>query len=829
MSAYGDLYAALRATLPATPGIAVIHSSMSRLMPPGDFRPGDALRALDRLIGEGWTVALPAFTFSFCGGGAFDRLGSPSEVGVLADWMLKGLVGARRTDHPIYSFVVKGPRADAILACRSETTFGVGTPFELFERENAAIVMLGCGWTYCTQFHRYEELAEVPYRYFKNFEGNADLGDGMTPVAAPMFVRDLELDAQNDFGPAVAALRSEGAIRSAPLWRAEVETVDAADLARVCTGQLEVDPFAHLSNAAAVSFGLAQRRARAANEPIRVAVLGHANVELLRKAVETSLAEHVTDRRIETFSVPYGQLDQELISPASALAAFGADYSIFCDRLEDLAGAAFADEADEAQLEESVRAYAAGIAAWRGRARGWLFVCRFADLLPSSLLEAQRKARLDGLNRLLEAELAGIAQIAWIDLGQAAAACGAAPCDLRLWLLGRFPFSRAMDAQLARRVTGLVLAASGRTARLIVLDLDNTLWGGVLGEDGVEGIRLGGDYPGNAHKALQRALKRLSARGIALAVASKNDADLALAAIDTHPEMEIRSTDLVGHRINWLPKSDNILALCEELSLGAASALFVDDNPVEREIVRRAAPEVRILDLPQDPAGYVEALLTSPWLAAIEVTAEDRKRVESYQARAKIEAARQTAVSLEDFYASLGMTLYLQPLDAGNLTRAAQLCKKTNQFNTTTRRYEAADLQAMAAAGDDVVVLGLSDRMTERENIGLIVLRQDPRRSDAGIVDLFLMSCRVLGRGIEGAVMNWALRRADQRGWATLSGEIVETERNTPVRGVFRDAGFEEAGDGRWQRVTLGAAGVPSWLSIRDSVSAPHQPAAAAE
>jgi predicted enzyme involved in methoxymalonyl-ACP biosynthesis len=282
-----------------------------------------------------------------------------------------------------------------------------------------------------------------------------------------------------------------------------VEAVAAADLARVCAAQLAADPFAHLANAAMVSAGLAQRRAREANDPVRIAVLGHANVDLLRRAIEDSVALHIDDRRIETFSVPYGQLDQELLAPASGLAGFDADYSLFCDRLEDLAGAALTDEVAEAQLAQAVRAYAAGIA-----------------------------------------------QLAWIALAEAAAACGAAPSDMRLWLLGRFPFSRAMDAQLARRVTGLVLAASGRTARLIILDLDNTLWGGVLGEDGIEGIRLGGDYPGNAHKALQRALKRLSARGIALAVASKNDADLALAAIDAHPEMEIRSADLVGHRIN---------------------------------------------------------------------------------------------------------------------------------------------------------------------------------------------------------------------------------------------------------------------------------------
>lgn len=259
------------AVLGPAPGIAVIHSSIADLAPPAEFHKSDVLYALDRLIENGWTIALPAFTLSFCQGQRFHHAQSGSEVGILADWFLESRSDAKRTPHPMYSFAVAGPAAGRIAACRSSTTFGDDSPFALFERENGTLVMLGCGWKYCTQYHRYEEEAKVPQRYFKEFLGRADLGDGLgeREVRATMFVRDLALDPQNDFTRAEARLRNERLIATRPLLHGQIEAARLADFARVCRDLLHGDPLTFVLNRSAVAEALAKRSRSAERRPLK--------------------------------------------------------------------------------------------------------------------------------------------------------------------------------------------------------------------------------------------------------------------------------------------------------------------------------------------------------------------------------------------------------------------------------------------------------------------------------------------------------------------------------------------------------------------------------
>jgi FkbH-like protein len=837
-----ELLRQLRSVIADEDEIIVLHSSLALLG--GEAGPSrwDLLHALRVLVDERRTIALPAFTFSFCGTGAFSSPRTPSETGVLAEWVLAEFPDASRTPHPIYSFVVCGPAAGRIAACPSTTTFGDDSPFALFEVEDARIVMLGCDFRYCTQLHRSEEKARVPYRYYKDFRGKADFGDGIgeREVAARMLVRDLALDPKNDFGPAIDRLRNQGAIRTGPVLGGVAQSVTTAALSHTCDAMLAEDAWVFVVDGKAQASRSKALGNRTHQPPLRVALLGHANLALIEKALTEQLAAAVPDRRIEVYAPPFGRVAQEILDAGSRLTGFHPDLTVCVDRLEDLFGAFDVDGVAPGGVEDRVREHAALLRRFHEQAGTPLVLCTFAPLtrsargLAGDAEEGGAAPTYARANRVLRDALDGLGSIHFLDVSREASLLPAAAFDSRLWFLGRFPFSEAMSRHLASRVAALVVAAKGRSIRLIAVDLDNTLWGGVVGEDGVAGIKVGGDFPGNAYAAFQAALKRLSARGIALAVTSKNDEAIALEAIDGLPAMVLRKSDFVASRINWNPKWQNIQEVCADLALGLESVLFIDDNPVEREQVRRNLPGVKVLELPDDPARYVDALLACPWIETLSFTAEDFRRVESYKARDRIQRERQSAANLDEFFASLGMKLHLAPMSAQNAARAAQLVSKTNQFNATTRRYTQRELEERQAAGWDIVVIGLEDKHTAFENIGVLALQ--PATGEPGWlrIDSYLLSCRVLGRGLENALVRWTVGLAKRRGYRGVIGEIVVTERNEPVRRVYAEAGFraDPEREGLYRCETADAdTSPPPWVQVVDQVgtgaAAAHAPEAA--
>lgn len=818
-----SVYEALAACLRPDDRLMVLHSSLPHLRPPDQMK-WQLLRAVRAIVDRGITVAVPAFTFSFCSGKPFDLSRSPSETGVLGDW-LRELHGAVRGRHPIYSFVALGPLADELAACANATTFGKDSTFACFERHDARLVMAGCGFDYCTQLHYYEEEFQVPYREYKTFEGTVDEGSGASPGSAKMFVRSADKAAENNWSPVIDQLREQGAVAEVPLWGGSLQSVSCSDLGRICRSLLSRDVLAMVHDVPRLRVACARSVERADKPPLRIALLGSSNLELLKSRAVEAMAEYVVDRRIEIHTVPYGQLLRELTDPASALHSFGADFTLFCDRLEDLAAVSSLDFASEATLEARVRSYAEAIVRHRGGSRGWIFVNSFAIAQPSlhgAADDRHQTSLVARLNAVLATTLDGLHEVKLLDMEATLAAHGDGPaCDPRLWFLGRFPYGEAFTRRLAQRLAGLILAASGKTVRLLAIDLDNTLWGGVLGEDGIGGISVGGDYPGNAFEAFQRGLKALSERGIALALLSKNDEDIALRALTELPAMVLRPGDFAAWRINWAPKWRNITELCNELNLGPGSVLFIDDNPAEREQMRRNQPEVRILELPTDPAMFLPALLATPWLECLTLTDEDRKRAASYQSRAALlEAKAGSGANVEEFYASLGTRIFVQSYGVGNAARALQLLQKTNQFNTTTRRYRQADVEHLLAAGDTVLVIGLKDRFSEFENVGVLILRWHHPEHAWGAIDSYLLSCRVLGRGIEAGILQWALGLARRRGMHGLVGEVVETPRNTPARNVFAEAGFSAADQSVWRfDLRKQTERIPPWLTFEEDLA----------
>jgi len=814
-SARVEIMNSLDRVLGSTPGVAVIHSSIAGLGSASRFTHWDFLYAFNVLVKRGWTFAFPTFTFSFTKTGVFNPHSTKSETGLLGQWVLDQVIGSVRTNDPIYSFAVIGPETDRFAKAEPETTWGTNSTFEIMEALNASVVMLGCGWKYCTAFHRFEEEAQVPYRSYKKFEGILP-ADHEKHIECMMYVRDQKINAQNDFSPIVENLRKSNKICEDSLWQAKIQVCKMKEIACAAKELLRGDIFAFVENKVEVKFKLDCKIEAEQNSKIKVALLGSSNLEIVKDRLEQRLVELVPDRSSIVYCSPFGQYTKELIDKDSELQKFLPDLSIFTDRIEDIVGKTLSDPNMNEDSLQCVEEYIQSILHFSNISKGKVLVHKFNILQRTNFEDSSRLSSLaEYSNRLLEDTFSDKTNIFLLDISGEVSKSNSV-LDPRLWFIGKIPFSESFSNHLVNRWAGIVMALIGKTSRLIVLDLDNTLWGGILGEDGETGIALGGDYPGNIFLEFQKCLKSLSKKGIALAVCSKNDEVPALKTIRSHKSMILRENDLVAHKINWEPKWKNICEIANELDLGLDSILFVDDNPVEREAIKKNLPMVKVLELSSDPASYLEALNSSSYLEILRTGVEDLKRIKSYKARQQIKTEQNSAASMEDFFASLKMTLKISPLDSSNLWRAAQLCQKTNQFNTTSRRYSEQELIDMVTAGCDVAVVGLEDKYTEMENIGLVVLTPDQQNKDVGRITLFLLSCRVLGRDVEKAVLLWTQNRGQSLGWKHLFGELIETTRNTPSRNLFEQNGFVFCPDvGMW-KIELKTVPVPEYFNFED-------------
>jgi FkbH-like protein len=392
-----------------------------------------------------------------------------------------------------------------------------------------------------------------------------------------------------------------------------------------------------------------------------------------------------------------------------------------------------------------------------------------------------------------------------------------------MFFASRLPVSaksfRAYSRGLVRSFSTLFRAPR----KILCTDLDNTLWGGVLGEDGPEGIATGSDFPGNCYLEYQRYLKQLSSRGILLAIVSKNN------EADVREAFHLRAADLalsldsfVAHKISWNEKADSIRELAKELSLGLDSFVFVDDSPVECEAIRQQLPEVAVVEAPAaEPWRLVEVLSAQPFFDAAAVTDDDVHRADEYRAQAKRAELAGSASSRDEFLASLGIVCSFQSALLAPLSRAVQLLAKTNQFNLTTRRHSAAEIEEFASvARGQAVVVRARDRFGDAGVVGLALAR---RQGDSCVIDSLLLSCRVIGRGIETALLAHVGKQALRTGARRLVGEFIATKKNTPCATFYADHGFtkfvplEEASpDSVFYELDLAASAPtsPKWITL---------------
>jgi len=395
-------------------------------------------------------------------------------------------------------------------------------------------------------------------------------------------------------------------------------------------------------------------------------------------------------------------------------------------------------------------------------------------------------------------------------------AAGATAYDPRLWYLSKTPFHTKVFEEASRDILAVLEGFHGKSKKVVILDLDNTLWGGVVGEVGWDKLRLGGHDPvGEAFVDFQKALKRLSHRGIILALVSKNDESVALEAIERHPEMVLKVNDFAGWKINWLDKAGNIVQLMAELNLGLESAVFLDDSPFECARVREALPQVLVPDLPPDPMRYPLFLTGLRCFENPFVSLEDRNRTKMYVADRGRTELRKDVSSLQEWLAMLELEVKVELLNHSNLERAAQLFNKTNQMNLSTRRLSAAELLSWSRGDGHILwTFRVRDKFGD---YGLCGIGSLVRNGASGQIVDFLISCRVMGRGVEEAMLATVLQSAKALGCDTVHAQFISTPRNEPCRKWLENLPAVKINAGKVMFSSIEAIPAPIHVSINFS------------
>jgi FkbH-like protein len=435
-------------------------------------------------------------------------------------------------------------------------------------------------------------------------------------------------------------------------------------------------------------------------------------------------------------------------------------------------------------------------------------------------LEGTLRFLIDEFNAGLLQRLRGSADILF-DVAGLAETVGLADWHSpREWNLAKLPFDQSFLPLYADHVCRILAALRGLSRRCLVLDLDNTLWGGVIGDDGMNGIRIAqGDPVGEAYLNFQRYVIQLRQRGIVLAVSSKNEDEVARLPFLRHPDMLLREEDFAVFQANWNDKAANIQAIADTLALGLESLVFVDDNPFERNRVREALPGVAVPEMPEDPALYARTLSAAGYFEAVTFSEEDRKRGSYYAGNAQRATLERQAGDVNAYLASLEMEIDFRPFDQTSRARIAQLINKSNQFNLTTRRYTEAEVAAFEADPDVFTLqIRLRDKLGDNGMISVVICR----RTETVVweIDTWLMSCRVLGRRVEEAVLLELLDQAKRQGIVKLLGVYRPTDRNRLVEEHYARLGFTLAGKGAdgstaWELDVASANPAPPPMAVR--------------
>ena len=510
---------------------------------------------------------------------------------------------------------------------------------------------------------------------------------------------------------------------------------------------------------------------------------------------------------LTVFDADYNQIDAQVMDPGSELYHFAPNavliqmcteklYEVFCD----------APLHCRASFAENVYARISRI--WEQmneRMHTTVLQCnfplmddgafgQFGTKTEDSFLFQQRK-----LNYLLMEGCQGVKNVYLIDLDALQAVCGREKfSDPKLYYIAKMPISVDVLPEVAGKVIDQIQALRGIAKKCVVLDLDNTLWGGVIGDDGLSGIQIGELGTGHAFSDFQAWLKELKNRGMLLAVCSKNNEPAAREPFEKHPEMVLRLEDISMFVANWEDKASNIRTIQKTLNIGMDSLVFLDDNPFERNLVRSMIPEITVPELPEDPALYLQYLRRLGLFETASYSAEDAGRTQQYRQQAERAVFEASFQSYEAYLEGLGMVAVAAPFDMFHYPRIAQLTQRSNQFNLRTVRYTEAEIEAISRDDSHICLyFTLKDKFGDHGLISVVILdKQDDNRL---FVSEWLMSCRVLKRGMEEFIVNKILQTAAEGGFTKVIGEYIPTPKNAMVKDLYEKMGFTRIGDNRFE------------------------------
>jgi FkbH-like protein len=538
--------------------------------------------------------------------------------------------------------------------------------------------------------------------------------------------------------------------------------------------------------------------------PIRLAVLSSATIDHLAPAIRVAGLRR--ELLIDVYNGAYGQHRQEVLDPSSSLRQFAPQTILFSlsgrEVIASVPLTAMRDEVDAiiARFVGELRSL------WRSARETYgaaIIQQTFIDVTETlfgsfdRLVPGAPTRVVSRLNERL-CEAAEQDGVLILDIARATERDGIdAWFDAGRWLQGKLEIAPQAAPLYGDLIARILAAQRGQSKKCLVLDLDNTLWGGVIGDDGLEGIVIGeGSAAGEAHLALQRYAKLLKERGVILAVCSKNDSKIAEAVFNEHPEMLLRRSDIAAFHANWDDKAQNLKAIATRLNIGIDSLVFVDDNPVERARIRQSLPAVAVPELPNDPAHYVRCLSDAGYFEAVAFTSEDRSRAELYAANAEREALLGSAQSMDDFLRGLDMSVVSGPFTALDHARIVQLFNKTNQFNATTRRYTSEEITDLTGSPDVLTLqFRLLDRIGDNGLVSAMILRPTVNEDKVLEIDNWVMSCRVFGRQLEFEAMNIAVEAAQRLGIKRLTADYIATPKNGVISELYPSLGFIAANE----------------------------------